>query len=74
MMGARDLQAPMWSYLVHLDKRVRSDNPLPEGCFCPGLRYAFVKVTDGTMTAHKGVWSWTAQKVVNQRLVENASP
>jgi hypothetical protein len=41
---------------------------------CPGLRYAFVKVTDGTMTAHKGLWSWTAQKVVNQRLVENASP
>ena len=41
---------------------------------CPGLRDAFVKVTDDTMTAHKGVWSWTAQEVVNQRLVENASP
>ena len=27
----------------------------------PGLRYAIVKVTNGTMTAHKGVWSWTAQ-------------
>ena len=29
----------------------------------PGLRYAIVKVTNGTMTAHKGVWSWTAQEV-----------
>jgi len=41
---------------------------------CPGLRYAFLKVTDGIMTAHKGAWSWIAQEVVNQRLVENASP
>jgi hypothetical protein len=29
----------------------------------PGSRYAIVKVTNGSMTAHKGVWSWTAQKV-----------
>jgi len=29
----------------------------------PGLRYAIVKVTNGTMTAHKGTWSWTAQEV-----------
>ena len=29
----------------------------------PGLRYAIVKVTNGTMTARKGVWSWTAQEV-----------
>src|SRR6202023_4181787 len=28
-----------------------------------GLRYAIVKVTNGMMTAHKGVWSWTAQEV-----------
>jgi len=28
----------------------------------PGLRYAIVKVTNGTMTAHKGAWSWTAQE------------
>ena len=28
----------------------------------PGLRHAIVKVTNGTMTAHKGVWSWTAQE------------
>jgi hypothetical protein len=30
---------------------------------CPGLRYAIVKVTNGSMTAHKGVWNWTAQEV-----------
>ena len=29
----------------------------------PGLRYAIVKVTNDTMTAHKGTWSWTAQDV-----------
>jgi hypothetical protein len=29
----------------------------------PGLRYAIVRVTNGTMTAHKGTWSWTAQEV-----------
>src|SRR6202049_2019561 len=29
----------------------------------PGLRYAIVKVTNDTMTAHKGMWSWTAQEV-----------
>ena len=28
----------------------------------PGLRYGIVKVTNGTMTAHKGVWSWTARE------------
>ena len=27
-MGERDPQAPMWSYRVNLDKRVRSDHPL----------------------------------------------
>jgi hypothetical protein len=29
----------------------------------PGLRYAIFKVTNGNMTAHKGVWSWTAQEL-----------
>jgi hypothetical protein len=29
----------------------------------PGLRYAIVKVTNGAMTVHKGVWSWSAQEV-----------
>lgn len=29
----------------------------------PGTRYAIVKVTNGSMTARKGVWNWTAQEV-----------
>jgi len=29
----------------------------------PGSRYAIVKITNGTMTVHKGVWRWTAQEV-----------
>jgi hypothetical protein len=29
----------------------------------PGSRYAILKVTNGTTTAHTGVWSWTAQEV-----------
>jgi hypothetical protein len=29
----------------------------------PGFRYAILKITNGTMTAHKGVWSWNAQEV-----------
>jgi hypothetical protein len=29
----------------------------------PGLRYAIFKVTNDTMTAHKGVWRWTAQEL-----------
>jgi len=29
----------------------------------PRLRYAIVEVTNGAMTARKGLWSWTAQEV-----------
>jgi hypothetical protein len=32
----------------------------------PGLRYAIVKVSNDTMTAHKGMWSWTAQEVATE--------
>jgi hypothetical protein len=28
----------------------------------PGFRYAILKITNHTMTARKGVWSWTAQE------------
>jgi len=28
----------------------------------PGLRYAILKVTNHMMTAHKGVWNWTARE------------
>jgi len=29
----------------------------------PGWRYGILKVTNSTMTAHKGAWSWTAHEV-----------
>jgi hypothetical protein len=28
MMGEKDSEAPMWSYRVNLEKRVRGDHPL----------------------------------------------
>ena len=34
-----------------------------EAVIRPGLRYTIVKVTNDTMTAHKGMWSWTAQEI-----------
>ena len=45
--------------MIHLG----SEDVREEVMIRPGLRYAIVKVTNGTMTAHKGVWSWTAQEV-----------
>jgi hypothetical protein len=32
----------------------------------PGWRYGIVKVTNNTMTARKGVWSWTVHEVSTQ--------
>jgi hypothetical protein len=43
--------------------RLGSDGVPEDVVIRPGLRYAIVKVTNGTMTARKGVWSWTAQEV-----------
>jgi hypothetical protein len=34
-----------------------------EAVLRPGSRYAIFKISNGTMTSHKGAWSWTAQKV-----------
>ena len=45
--------------MIHLG----SEDVREEFVIRPGSRYAIVKVTNGTMTAHKGVWSWTAQEV-----------
>jgi hypothetical protein len=43
--------------------RLESEEVPEEVVIRQGLRYAIVKVTNGMMTAHKGVWSWTAQEV-----------
>ena len=39
--------------------RLGSEEVPEEVVIRQGLRYAIVKVTNGMMTAHKGVWSWT---------------
>ena len=45
--------------LIHLaNQDVREDVVIR-----PGLRYAILKVTDGAMTVHNGLWSWTVQEV-----------
>jgi hypothetical protein len=37
--------------------------PVPDVVLAPGRRYAIVKVTNSTMTARKGRWSWIAQEM-----------
>ena len=44
--------------------RLGSEKVREEVVIRQGLRYAIVKVTNDTMTAHKGIWSWTAQEVL----------
>jgi hypothetical protein len=43
--------------------RLESEEVPEEVVIRQGLRYAIVKVTNGSMTARKGVWSWTAQEI-----------
>jgi len=43
--------------------RLGNEDVGEEAVLRPGSRYAIFKITNGTMTAHKGVWSWTAQVV-----------
>jgi len=43
--------------------RLGNEDVGEEALLRPGSRYAIFKVTNGTMTAREGVWSWTAQEV-----------
>jgi hypothetical protein len=43
--------------------RLENEDVREEVVIRPGFRYAILKVTNGTMTARKGVWSWTAREV-----------
>jgi hypothetical protein len=43
--------------------RLGSEEVAEEVVIRPGLRYAIVKITNGTMTTHKGTWTWTAGEV-----------
>ena len=43
--------------------RLGNEDVGEEALLRPGSRYAIFKVTNGTVTAGEGVWSWTAQEV-----------
>jgi len=43
--------------------RLGNEHVREEVVIGPGFGYAILKVTSGTMTAHGGAWSWTAQEV-----------
>jgi len=45
--------------MIHLAQ----EDSLEKVIICPELRYAIFKITNGNMTAHKGVWTWTAQEL-----------
>src|ERR1700733_13610328 len=74
--GDRYLGGQVWEHYLGFEQDRASMNPIQfsmirlgseivpeEVVIRPGLRYAIVKVTNGTMTAHKGTWSWTAQQL-----------
>jgi hypothetical protein len=43
--------------------RLGNEDVGEEAVLRPGSRYAIFKIINGTMTAHKGVWNWTAQEI-----------
>ena len=80
--GDRYLGGQVWEHYLGFEQHRTSVKPIklstirlgsevvPEDVVIrPGLRYAIVKVTNDTMTAHKGVWRWTAQGVHQESLV-----
>ena len=74
--GDRFLGGQVWEHYLGFEQDRASVKPIklsmirlgseviPEDVVIrPGLRYAIVKVTNDKMTAHKGMWNWTAQEV-----------
>jgi hypothetical protein len=45
--------------MIHLAQ----EDVLENVVICPELRCAIFEITNGNMTAHKGVWSWAAQEL-----------
>jgi hypothetical protein len=43
--------------MIHL-----ASDSVEDAILRPGLRFAILKVTNHMMTAHKGVWEWTARE------------
>jgi hypothetical protein len=48
---------------IKLSKIHLASEFVPDVFIRPGSRYAIVKVTNSSMTAHKGRWSWEAQEM-----------
>jgi hypothetical protein len=46
---------------------------VPDVVIAPGRRYAIVKVTNSTMTARKGRWSWIAQEMRSTNRLSHAA-
>jgi hypothetical protein len=74
--GDRYLGGQIWEHYLGFEPHPASDKAIKLSLFHlaseyvdevvflrPGSRYAIIKVTNGSMTARKGVWSWTAQEV-----------
>jgi hypothetical protein len=76
--GDRYLGHGKWQhYLVFEEnractKRIRfslillASEPVADVETAPGSRYAIATITNGVMTARKGIWSWTAQEFATQ--------
>src|SRR4029077_1751710 len=47
---------------------------VPDVVIAPGRRYAIVKVTNSTMTARKGRWSWIAQETRSTSRFSHVGP
>ena len=75
-MGDRYLGRAVWEHYLGFEQLRTSSKAIKlslirlgnadvpeEAVIRPGSRYAIFKVTNGAMTAHKGLWSWTAQEV-----------
>ena len=53
--------------------RLANEDIQEDAVICPGLRHAIFKITNGSMTAHKGKWSWTAQTQIKSKHPISAS-
>jgi hypothetical protein len=57
--GQRSPDKALKFSMIHLAQ----EDVLENVVICPELRCAIFKITNGNMTAHKGVWSWTAREL-----------
>ena len=79
--GDRYLGNRTWEHYLAFEERKLSNGAIKlymiglanehiteEVVICPGLRYAIFKITNGSMTAHKGPWTWTAEAVDQKQI------